>query len=58
MTSAKVAGANALSWAGTYLAVIKLTDVAVMVAILSGLGSFALSVMSIWWIRKQSKQKT
>lgn len=48
----RVVVANVASWAST-LFTIKLDDIHLMVMIASGLGSLAVSVVSILWIRKQ-----
>lgn len=53
ITGLKVLGANVASWTGTSLAVVRLADVGAVVAILAGLGSLALSITSVLWIRKQ-----
>lgn len=50
----KVAGANFISWAATYIAVVKVADIGAIVSILAGLGSVGVSIVSIIWIRKQT----
>lgn len=49
----KLLGANVASWFTT-IAVIELKDVGTLVTIAAALGSLALSLTSIWWIRKQA----
>lgn len=51
----KVLGANIASWFTTYFAVVKLADLGAVVSILAGLGSVGVSIVSILWIRKQSR---
>jgi hypothetical protein len=51
----KVAGANFISWATTYVAVVKVADIGAVVSILAGLGSVCVSAFSVIWIRKQMK---
>jgi hypothetical protein len=50
----KVLGANLASWGAT-LGVVRLSDVSTFVTIVAGLGSIAVSVSSVLWIRKQMK---
>lgn len=46
---------NAGSWALTCFAAVSLADIGTMVGIAAGLGSLAVSIASIWWIKKQAK---
>jgi hypothetical protein len=50
--SAKLLLANLVPWLGT---IISLQNVQVIVAILSGVASIAVSIASILWIRKQAR---
>ena len=50
---AKVLGANLASWSMT-VSTIQLADVGGVVTICAGLGSIAVSIASVWWIRKQA----
>lgn len=50
--SAKLFLANLFPWLGT---IISLQTVQVVVAILSGVASIAVSIASILWIRKQAR---
>lgn len=50
----KLLGANLASWGATF-GVVKLTDVSTVVTIVAGVGSIAVSVSSVLWIRKQMK---